>query len=97
MEPFENLTPIRSNRQQKHNSTSLMLSPSAGLIKQRQKRYSTPLKTTKRVSPNTLLMLGSESDEYETCDEKENEPVAQIDHVHVKAASRLRYILVFLQ
>ena len=78
---------------QHHNSTSLMCSPSAQLIAQRnqnKKRYSTPLKPLKK-SPDTLLMMSSDTDEYESANDKENEPpVARVDHVHVKAASRLR-------
>ena len=47
----------------------------------------------KRITPNTLLMISSSDDEYESAMEKENEPpVATVDHVHVKAASRLRYV-----
>ena len=38
-------------------------------------------------------MISSSDDEYESAMEKENEPpVATVDHVHVKAASRLRYV-----
>ena len=57
MDTLDNLTPIRQSSRRNHNSTSLMFnSPSAELIKQRQKRYSTPLKEGMNILVSMTLL-----------------------------------------
>ena len=45
------------------------------------------------------MMMSSDTDEYESACDKENEepPFARVDHVHVKAASRLRFTFLILE